>query len=194
VKPGTHKFYIRAKDTQGNYSANAVWEQVTVFYPTNYTDKATFTDDFSGGTHQNTAYKDDPTYGRVLYVNAGLQGNYTSPVYDLGSLRNIRLWTNFGIVLIGNETIWSGQYGESDAWTKHNSTWAVIFTPTLSAGLMMTLLHSPDNISWSELSYFHVYSPEVNCRYLKYRSTITNNSPDNYLYQKPVTVKAAYWN
>lgn len=207
VKPGQHNFHIKAVDTQGNYSVSAASAQCIVFYPANYSDKASFNDTFQGGIHNNTSYYTDAAYGVVLHVGhysaammgvyppriTGQDGDYLSPVYDLGTARNIRLWAQFGFVIIGDETTWQGRY-MGMTWSAHNMSWNQIFSPLTSGGLSMELIHSADGVNWHTVPYFHIYSPEVNCRWMRYKTILRDVSPQNYIMQQSVMIKAAYWN
>ena len=57
VKPGTFTFWCNPKDNSGNYAATAVSATVTVFYPSGYTDKNTWSWDYDGiGLHDNTEH------------------------------------------------------------------------------------------------------------------------------------------
>jgi len=58
VRPGTHTFWMAAKDNGGNYSETPASAIVTVFYPANYVDKHTWTWDFDGiGTFDNAEHE-----------------------------------------------------------------------------------------------------------------------------------------
>lgn len=49
IKPGTYTLWMAPKDNRGNYSSTKLTGDVTVFYPSNYADQATWLWDF--GTH-----------------------------------------------------------------------------------------------------------------------------------------------
>lgn len=58
VRPGTHIFWMKAKDNAGNYSDLPDSATVEVFYPANYVDVATWAWDFDGiGAHSNTEHE-----------------------------------------------------------------------------------------------------------------------------------------
>jgi hypothetical protein len=58
VRPGTHVFWMKAKDNAGIYSDTADSATVEVFYPPSYVDVATWSWDFDGiGTHDNTEHE-----------------------------------------------------------------------------------------------------------------------------------------
>jgi hypothetical protein len=57
IRPGTFTFWMKAKDNSGHYSENPVSSTVTVFYPSGYVDKNTWSWDFNGiGTYDNTEH------------------------------------------------------------------------------------------------------------------------------------------
>ena len=198
VKPGTHSFCIKAKDTLYNYSQNASVCTITVFDPPNYMEKNSFYNDFtSGGTFNNMETVVDPTYGRILRVihSGGLSGDYTSPVYDMTSIKKCRHWLNYDTVINSTGATWQGGIGDV-VWTtalQSGETWVQQFSNVQAGILTMKFFYSEDNSTWYEINNFQILSCEVQARYLKYQIFITDNDANSYIYVKPCTEKAFYW-
>ena len=198
VKPGTHSFAIKAKDSLGHYSENAAIVTVTVFDPPGYSEHHSWYNDFSSGTFDNTEAVDDPTYGRILRVkhSGGLSGSYTSPVYDMGSIKTERHWLEYETVVIAAGSAWEDQFGSDDLWTdvlEAGETWIQQFGNVAAGTLRMKLLYSEDNSNWYEVERLEILGAEVKARYVKHKVEIEDNSPESYVYVKPITHKAAYW-
>ena len=98
IKPGTVTFWIAAKSNAGLYSANPIDAQVTVFYPPGYVEANSWAWDFDGiGTFVNTEHCTHNAVDALKCSHTGgvLTGTWTSPEYDLGSLKTVRVWGDF---------------------------------------------------------------------------------------------------
>lgn len=198
VKPGLHSFGIKAKDTLGNYSANAAICTVTVFDPPGYSEKHSFgPNDFSTGTHDDTEQYDDPVHGYVLRVDhaSGLAGVYTSPVYDMASVKKCRHWIDYDLILSATGATWEGGIGDVtwDTVLVPGETWQEQFANIQVGVIRMELLHSRDNALWETVDHMEIHSAEVEARYVQYRIYITDNDENSRVMVKPVTEKAWYW-
>jgi len=199
IKPGDHTFLIKAKDTLGNYSETAALKSVTVFDPPNYTEKHSFSNDFTSGTFNNTERYNDPTYGYVLRVihTGGLSGDYTSPMYDMGSVKKCRHWLDFETVILGSGAAWENVFSESDTWEDIFSPakiWIEVFGNVQAGTLAIVFYYSEDDITYYDIDNFQLLSCEVQARYIKYKIFITDSTQDSHIYVKsPVAEKAYYW-
>jgi hypothetical protein len=112
VKPGTHKFLIKAKSINNIYSDNAVSVTVPVPIPAGYTLDASTDDDFiddsDGGVHYGTERYQDPTYDWLLRLDHTdsdpLEGYYVTAQIDNGSSSLQLNWLEFagsGIIIEG---------------------------------------------------------------------------------------------
>jgi hypothetical protein len=115
VKPGTHRFLIKAKSVSNSYSEDAVSIDVPVPIPAGYTLDASTDDDFiddsDGGTHFGTERFQDPTYDWVLRLDHTesnpLEGYYVSAQIDNGSSSLQLNWLEFagsGVIITGGGT------------------------------------------------------------------------------------------
>jgi hypothetical protein len=152
------------------------------------------------GAHYNTEWID---YGieRVLRVKGQdaqgqLKGYWESPVYDLGLRKKMRFWSDYELIQNGDELRWEGKYGPNDTWEKYDAsmTWAAIFAQTSSSLFSMDFYYSDDKVTWyGPVPYFHIYSVELETRYMKYRVSIEDASSTVYLYVQNLALIRAYW-
>jgi hypothetical protein len=85
VKPGTHRFLIKAKSVNNTFSDNVVSIDIPVPIPAGYTLDASTDDNFTGGTHNGTERYQDATYDwllRVDHTSSNLEGDYTTVTID----------------------------------------------------------------------------------------------------------------
>ena len=187
VRPGTHTFWMAAKNNAGNYSTNPASATVTVFIPPGFTSAHTWAWDYTTGTHSNTErydYSGDYVL-RCTHTGGVLTGTWTSATYDMSSIKIVRCWGDFLTLFIAGTSTWSGVVPDPMTWADVSAasrTWAQIFQPTSAAQLEAKLQHSENNVDWSEIGRFEVLCGEVYARYLKVEITITDPTPDEYLY------------
>ncbi|MEM5789053.1 MAG: phage tail protein, partial [Syntrophobacteraceae bacterium] len=197
VRPGIHRFFIKAKNTRGIYSAVASSLVLTVFDPPTYTQKHSYATDFNAGTHANTEYYDHPTYGRILRVThaGGLSGIWTSPQYDLGAVLPRRWWTLYDLAYAFANGTWS-QVFDGRTWAEvfdGGLTWRQVFGDPAAGRVLMEFFYSQDGSAWLSTKDFHLLASEVSARYVYYTVTIEDGGTDSYAYLKPVTLKGYYW-
>jgi len=202
VKPGTHTFQIKAKDTMRQYSTNALSGSVTVFWPPFYTQKAVNPasggDQFNTGTHNNTEYIDHGTYGRVLrLLSNSIPGEYYSPTYDLGSVIKARHWSEFLWEIEGNTATWETMFSPSYTWAdkaQTGTTWLALFSASQAGdSLEMYFEYSTNNVNWARLTDFTLVAHEVEARYIRYGVILTDTNPSYNMLVRPVTLRAAFW-
>ena len=126
-----------------------------------------------------------------------LVGTWTSPEYDLGSEKTVRVWGDFLTVFVSSALSWDGIFPDPTKWEDKidsNTRWYALATPDVAA-----ILES--KIKWgvatgvypNEADYFQVLAPEFTARYLQVEIKITDPQADAHLYVKTLNCKAAYW-
>lgn len=199
IKPGTHTFWMAPKGNNGVYALTPRSATVTVFYPPGYVDQDIWSWDFSTGTHDNTektTYVGDNVLG-CSHINDILTGTWTSPVYDLGSLQTSRIWGDFHIIIIADQT-WNSIAPFSTKWnmiTNFSTTWNSLLGLEELAGNIQATIYwgSTTDCADGNASFFHIFSPEFTARYIKVAVTITDATPGTHLYLYTLNMKAAYW-
>ena len=202
VKPGTFTFWCKPKDNGGNYSTDPVSSTVTVFYPPNYTDKNTWSWDYNGiGSHDNTEYilyASDHCL-KCSHTSGVLVGTWTSPEYDLGSEKTVRVWGDFRTVFVSSAVTWEGIFpiGDSTTWadkTDANTKWFNLTAPDAAAILSAKIKWGTDSgVYPNEADFFEILSPEFTARYIQVEIEITDPQADANLMVKELNLKAAYW-
>lgn len=201
MKPGTHTLFICAKDALGEYSLNATWVTVDVFLPPSYSEKHSWDDDFTEGTHNNTERYNDPTYGWVLRAihNGNLTGYWESPVKDMSAVKKVRLWTDYELAALLKSDTWEGFFDNDEAKTwedvlTEGEGWLAAFEVEMAGNMYMMLYWSEDNVNWKSAQHLEILSMEVEARYVKYEIHIEDNDPDSRIMVKaPCTLDAYYW-
>jgi hypothetical protein len=199
VKPGTYTWWIAPMDNRGQYSSTKRSAQCTVYYPPSYTDKNTWSWNFSTGTFSNT---ERTTYGgeyvlRCSHTDNVLTGTWTSPEYDLGSIKTVRVWGDFETVFEASDLTWGGILPSGTTWEDigiETKRWYEIFASTNAGQLRATLRWGDTSGSLSnEASFFELLAPEITGRYVQVVVTITDPTIDSVLYLYTLNMKAAYW-
>ena len=202
MRPGTFTFWCAPKDNGGHYAANPVSAIATVFYPAGYSDKNTWSWDYNGiGVHDNTEY--------ILYAGddclkcshtAGvLKGKWTSPEYDLGSEKTVRVWGDFRALFVSSAVTWEGIFpiGASTTWAdKIDATmkWYTLTAPDVAAILNAKIKWGTvSGVYPNEAKFFEILAPEFTARYIQVEIEIEDPQADANLYIKELNLKAAYW-
>lgn len=198
VKPGTHTFWCAFRYNNGLYSETPSSAQVTVFYPSGYVDKNTWSWDFDGiGTHDNTEHTTYNTYDALKCSHTGdvLAGTWTSPEYDLGSLKTVRVWGDFLTAFESDDGTWSSLFGTS-TWADVLGTkkWYEIVAPDY-AGILTAKIKwgTSSGVYTNEADRFELCSVEFQARYIQVEVTITDPFVGSNLYLYTLNMKAAYW-
>jgi len=193
VKPGTHTFLIKAKDTLNNYSQTPGQKTVTIQNPIGYAQETFEASNFWDSTsYWNVEYYDDPVHGWVLSVcdsTSSLSGWWESPIYDLGSNDFRKLWNIFSWASDTPGGTWLAGAGDFD-WEDVfdiGETWLQQFAGAPVGTIEMTLYFSEDGIDWDSFTGFELVSHECKGRYFYYRVTLTNVSDEVEILLKPVT-------
>ena len=200
VKPGTFTLWCSPKDNSGSYSETPVSASVTVFYPPGYSDKNTWSWDYNGiGTHDNTEYElysgDDSL--KCSHTAGVLIGTWTSPEYDLGSEKTVRVWGDFLTTFISSATSWAGIFPTTTTWadkTDANTRWYELTTPDVAAILSAKIKWgTATGVYPFDADFFQILSPEFTARYIQVEIEITDPQADANLYIKELNMKAAFW-
>lgn len=200
VRPGTFTFWCKPKDNAGNYAANAVSSTVTVFYPANYVDKNTWSWDYNGiGTHDNTEYVlyNGEDCLKCSHIGGVLTGTWTSPEYDLGSEKTVRVWGDFLTTFVSSATSWEGIFPGTTTWadkTDATTKWYELTAPNVAAILSAKIKWGvASGVYPNEADFFEILAPEFTARYIQVEITITDPQTDANLYIKRLNMKTAYW-
>lgn len=210
VKPGTHRFLIKAKSIDNTYSDNVVSANVPVPIPAGYSLDASTDDDFiddsDGGTHYGTERYQDPTYDWVLRVDHtsdsdNLEGYYRTAQIDNGSSSLQLNWLEFagsGIIMTGGGItlgdIWPTGEGITlgDIWPVSSGiTLGEAFGASYGyADFDIVFRYSQDDIIWYESNLFFILAVEVEARYKEIDIELSEVSESNrIMIDEKVTLK-----
>lgn len=187
VRPGTHTFWMAIKNNAGNYSPNPVTATCTVMIPGHLTLAHSWSWDFTTGTHDNTEHDtyDSQDILKCSHTGGVLTGNWTSPSYDMSSLKTVRCWGDFLSVFFATSSTWGGVLPSPDTWADveaGTNRWREIFQPSEAAQLRATLQYSENGADWSDVDGFEILFAEIYARYLRVVVTITDPAADANLY------------
>jgi len=201
VRPGTFVFWLSPVNNSGKYSATPVSVSCTVFYPSGYTDKNTWSWDFTTGTHSNTEHCTYNSQDALKCSHTGgvLTGTWTSPEYDLGSLKTIRTWGDFLMYFASGALTWAGGLGaDTRLWSDVGAgtkRWYELFTGgATGAKISATIMWGTVSGTYpNQADFFQLLAPEFSARYIKVAITISDPSQGSNLYLYKLNMKAAYW-
>jgi len=198
VKTGDFTFFVAAKDNSGHYSATPKSCTVSVLGPANYVDKNTWSWDFSTGTHSNT---EQTTYGgnnvlRCTHTGGVLTGTWTSPEYDLGSKKKVRVYGDFITDFESSALTWSAVFPSGALWSSipAGTTWADLLAVG-NAGQLQATIYWGDSpgVLTNSANYFQILAVESYARYVKVAVTITDPVNDARVNLRTLNMKAQYW-
>jgi hypothetical protein len=187
------------KDNAKNYGATPRSATCTVFYPANYTDKNTWAWDFNTGTFSNTEHC--TTSGedalKCSHTADVLTGTWTSPEYNLGAVKTVRVWGDFRVDMVDSSQEWSGALAAGKTWTELGlalKKWYEIFASTVASQLKATVYWgtSPGSLT-NSADFFEICSAEFSAQYVQVVVEITDPALDANLKLKTLNMKAAYW-
>ena len=199
VRPGTFTWWLAPMDNRGQYANTKRSAQCTVRYPAGYEDKNTWSWDFTTGTHSNTEHA---TYNsqdalRCSHTGGVLTGTWTSPEYDMGSIKTVRVWGDFLTAFVASNQTWGGILPGGTTWADigiSTKRWYEIFAATIAGQLRAKLKWGDSSGSLTnEASFFELLAPEITGRYVQVEITLTDPTPDSVLYLYKLNMKAAYW-
>lgn len=200
VRPGTHTFWVAAKDNAGNYSANRASAIVTVFYPNGYIDKHSWAWDFNGiGTFDNTEYVlyDGAPALKCSHTGGVLTGTWLSPEYDMLALKTVRVWGDFLSTFVSSAGTWDALFPGATLWSDKltaQTRWYVLLSPEYAGILQARLYWGSVTGQLTEIGdKLEILAPEVSARFLQVKVTITDPDVLSNLYLKTLNMRAAYW-
>lgn len=130
-------------------------------------------------------------------VDVLLNGTWTSPEYDLGSEKTVRVWADFLTVFVSSAVSWEGIFPGITTWaakTDANTRWYELTTPDIAAILEAKIKWGVSSgVYPNEADFFQILAPEFTARYIQVEIKITDPQADANLYIKELNLKAAYW-
>lgn len=130
-------------------------------------------------------------------ANAVLSGTWTSPEYDLGSVKKCRYWGDFQTLFTASNMTWNGIIPPPVTWEQigiATKRWMEIFQPTAAAQLEAKIKYGTvSGQLTNEFTRFQMTAPEFEARYVKVVVTITDPTVDSALYLRRLNMKAAFW-
>lgn len=200
VRPGTHTFVMSPKSNNGLYSASPPSASCEVFYPSGYSDKNSWSWDFSTGTHDNTEQTTYSTYNclKCSHTSGVLTGIWTSPEYDLGSVKTVRVWGDFLTTFISAGNTWDAIFPSGTTWNSKApqvTKWQELMAVETQAVILQAKIKwgTSSGSLTNEASFFEILAPEFTARYVQVEVTIIDNAAASNLYLKTLNMKAAYW-
>lgn len=198
VKPGTHTFWMAAKDNGGQYSPNPVSASCTVFLPAGFALANNWSWDYSSGTHQNT---ERTTYqgNNVLkcsHAGGALSGSWTSPEVDLGSVKTVRVFGDFLVDAYSPAGTFGAVFGGGRTFGAAASgrTFAQLASLGQNGRLNARLRWGLTSGSLGNAAeWFHVASPEIQARFVQVVVEIEDAAPDANLYLRTLNMLAYTW-
>jgi len=157
-------FWIKAIDTTGNYSENAL-EAVVNIYSIPFQNVIESYDEHTAwaGDKSNTEVDGD----NLIISDGELSGTYTTPERDLGYIATFKISTST-VVILADEATWQ-DFGE-DTFEDLDDNYR--FTGAEQGDIAtFEIRYSEDNITWSE---WEEWMPvDYTCRYFQLRMTLT---------------------
>jgi hypothetical protein len=198
VKTGEFTFFIAAKDNGGHYSETPVSCTVTILGPAGYTDKNTWSWDFSTGDHSNT---EQTTHGgnNVLggtHTGGVLVGTWTSPEYDLGSKKKVRIYGDFITDFASSALTWGSVFPAGALWSDiaAGTSWARLLAQDDAGQLQATIFWGDTSgVLTNSADFFQILAVEIDARYVQVEVTITDPQDDAHVYLRTLNMKAQYW-
>ena len=198
VKTGEFTFFIAAKDNSGHYSETPVSCTVNILGPAGYTDKNTWSWDFSTGDHSNT---EQTTHGgnNVLggtHTGGVLAGTWTSPEYDLGSKKKVRIYGDFITDFASSALTWGSVFPAGALWSDiaAGTSWAQLLAQDDAGQLQATIFWGDTSgVLTNSADFFQILAVEIDARYVQVEVTIIDPQDDAHVYLRTLNMKAQYW-
>lgn len=198
IKPGTHTFWMAPLDNSGKYATTPVSATVTVFLPAGFTLANSWSWDFDAiGTYDNTTHVTHNAADalKCSHTSDVLTGTWTSPEYDLGSVKTVRCFGDFLTDFVDPSgsfaSIWGTGLTFADVDPSAAKTFASLYSLT-AAGILRAQLKwgtSTGSLN-SSLDWFEILAAEISARYVQVVVTLTDPALDANLYLYELNMKA----
>lgn len=187
VRPGTHTFWSAIKSNAGIYSETPKSVTVKIFISPGFSLAHNWSWDFTTGSHDNTEHDtyDSQDILKCSHTGGVLTGTWTSPTYDMTSIKKVRIWGDFTTEFIDSANTWTGISASTKTWTQIEATtkkWIDLIEFSSAAAIESTLYASENGSDWDEYDFFQILCAEVEARYLKIDVIITDPSDETNLY------------
>ncbi len=193
VRPGTYTFWMCPRDNAGNYGATPASTTATVYRPIAETLENTWAWDFSVGTLSNTEQVTHDGFNALKCSHTGdvLTGTFTSPIYDLGSIKTARIEGDFETHFHAGTLTWANTLG-SKTWADWlaSLTWNAAFVIDGFDAMTAELYYGETSPPTSHCPISATLTPTVSARYVKVVVTIKDPSLDSNQYLKTLNMNA----
>jgi len=198
VRPGTHTFWMAPKDNAGNYAATPVSATVEVFLPSGFTLANSWSWDYDAiGSFSNTEHAVHETFDslKCSHTSGVLTGTWTSPEYDLGSVKTVRVFGDFLTDYVDPSGSFANIWGTGSTFAgvdpAATKTFSGLFALT-AAGVLRAELKWGDSSGslGNSASMFEITAPEVSGRYLQVVITIIDPALGSNLFLYTLNMKA----
>ena len=132
-----------------------------------------------------------------LVTPGQLSGTWTSPEYNLGSKKKVRIWGDFRTTFVASGLTWDGLIPAGTTWNTalpSGMTWTEFFSAVAAGQIAATLKwgDAPGSMT-GEADYFHILAPEIEAQYVQVEVTITDPANDAIMYLRELSLKAYFW-
>lgn len=201
MRPGTYTFFMAPKGNNGEYADTPKSATAVLNLPPGFTLANSWTWDYDGiGTHSNTEHTTHSSTDALKCSHTGgvLAGTWTSPEYDLGSVKTVRIFGDFLTAFESPAGTFSSVWGTTndfeDVDPSGDKTFSELYALTEAGQLEATIKYGNTSGSLtSELDFFHISAPEIEARYVQLEITITDPAADSNLYLYELNMKAYTW-
>lgn len=196
IKPGSHTFWCSALSNNTKYSSNPVSAGATLSDPPiGWSVQHTRSDDYSGGTHDNTEQTtyDSEYYLKCSHTDGVLTGTYTSPVYDIGSVKEVLAYIKTEIAVTGEGSTWDGQISGSTTWNDINHStrsWNNIFALEEAPQVSMRINYGESSTDLT-VERSEILTAVIEGRYFQVEIEITDPSTETNALVKHYDLKLA---
>ena len=195
VKPGSFTFWCNSLSNNGSYGDVPVSSTVSLSDPPDgWSVVHTETDDYSGGTHDNT---EQTTYASEYYLkcshaDGNLTGTYLSPVYDLGSSGRYLVYLATEYVVTGEGMTWADKFPSPTTWQQGGATtktWSQIFNITEGSQVHISFKYGDDTSLSNTVERMEILSSIITGRYFQVQIEIDDPGMNVYTLVKHNTLK-----
>ncbi|HOG08854.1 MAG TPA: hypothetical protein PK983_12230, partial [Syntrophales bacterium] len=122
---------------------------------------------------------------------------WTSPEYDLGSVKKVRIWGDFLTALESSSGTWAAIFPGTTTWadkTNASTRWYELLQPEYAGILSAKLLWGDTSGSLTNSAEkLELLGIEIEGRYVQVEITLTDPDNESFLYLKTLNMVAAYW-